>query len=415
MTRISINSDSNIKIFLPFNISHTPRAYNLINYLASKGKKVTLITCIVSGKGSEIEFPSYVSIISLFDLTKKTLQTFFIKLRFKIARVLLEKFQIETISSFGYGTKEFIDISNKNIEKNDIVFCFKEVGLLVGNHLKQCGHQNVIFDFEDWFSEDLSEKNRKYRPLELIRKYEKDAIGGQSHILVPSMEMKLGFEKAFGKGNFNIYYNSFNSEKIDVDFNSDKQDIKLIWFSQVVSFGRGLEEFLKILEYINYPIHIDLIGKVNKRFSDFIEDKFQSYNVAHSYTLHGFVKDKELDTYITKAHFGLGLEKPSILSRDLTITYKCFRYLMNSTPLILSKTKGQEEFASITSSIFSIINIVDDTKIKQSAHQLNALFSEVMNRPEYYVELRNLTYNISQKFKIYDILDQIIDFKYENT
>jgi hypothetical protein len=409
MTKISINPNSDIKVFLPFDITHTPRAYNLINYLAAKGKKVTLFTCIVSGKVGEIKFPDQVSTVSLFDLTKKTLQTFLIKLRFKISRVLLEKFRIETQSSFGYGTKEFIKISNKDIHKNDVVFCFKEVGLMVGNHLIQAGHQNVIFDFEDWFSEDLPEKNRKYRPLKLIRKYEKNAIRQLSPILVPSIEMKLGFEKVFGKGNFHIYYNSFNSKNTEEDFKTNERNIKLIWFSQIVSFGRGLEEFFSILEHINHPVHLNLIGKVDHKFSEFIEQKFKNYNIAHSYTLHGFVKDKELDLHIMNVHFGLGLEKTEILSRDLTITYKCFRYLMNTTPLILSKTKGQEEFASITSNNYPIINFTNEAEIQESARQLNNLFSQVIDKDGYYLDLRHKTYKVSQKFEIYNILNEIVD------
>lgn len=412
MGKITINPNSDIKIILPFNITHTPRAYNLINYLAAKVKKVTLITCIVSEKGGQIKFASNVATINLFDLTKKSLQTFLIKLRFKVGRVFLEKFRFETHWSFGYGTKEFIYASKDNIKKNDIVFCFKEVGLLIGSHLIATGHQDIIFDFEDWFSEDLQKKNRRYRPLKLIREYEKNAVQQQFDILVPSIEMKLGFEKFYGNGNFHIYYNSFNSKLNEISFKNEEHKIKLIWFSQVISFGRGLEDFLSILEYIDHPIHIDLIGKAGAGFTNFIDDRFKSYNIAHSYTLHGFVNDNELDKYIMTAHFGLGLEKSEIISRDLTITYKCFRYLMNATPLILSKTKGQEEFVSITSDIYPIINLNDEVEFKHSADYLNLLFFKINNDPNYYIDLKNKTYKISKNFKIHTILDQIIDFNH---
>lgn len=408
--KIKIDPKSNIQIFVPFNVSHTPRAYNLINYLAGKVEKVTLITCIISSKIGETTFPNNVTSICLFDLTKNSLQTFLIKLRFKLARVLLEKFSLETRSSFGYGIKEFINASKKNVKNNNIIFCFKEIGLLVGENLLKSGCRNIIFDFEDWFSEDLPQKSRRYRPIKLLKLYEKNVIVKKSDILVPSSEMKLGLESTYGIGNFHIYYNSFNSNITETGLKSESYKIKLIWFSQTISFNRGLEDFFNILDYVQHPIHIDLIGTVDSEFTGFIDNKFKSYNTGHSYALQGFVKDHELDSYIVNAHFGLALEKPEIISRDLTITYKCFRYLMNATPLILSKTKGQEEFVKITSEIYPIINFGSEADIKLSAEHLNFLFLQVNKNPDFYADLRSKTYYVSQNFKIYDLLNQIIDF-----
>lgn len=410
MSKINIDLSSNVKIIVPFNIAHTPRAYNLINFLAPKVKNITLITCKISGNIEKIELPFNVETICLFDLRKKSLDTFIIKLRFKISRILLKKTGIESYDSVGYGATRFLKNTIKNLKNDDIIFCFKEVGLLVGTFISNKKNVNTIFDFEDWFSEDLIQEDRKFRPLKLIRKCEGKAISKGNAILVPSIQMKLGFEKVFGKGNFFNYYNSFNLEaQVHTDLVNRKETIKLVWFSQVVSFNRGLEDFFDLLSLVNHVIHIDLIGKPNMKFVEFMENKFKTYQYSHTYKLHGFIEDKRLDAVIANADFGLGLEKSNIISRDLTITYKCFRYIANAVPVILSNTKGQEEFASITQNIYPVISLHDKEGQRNSAEKLDTLFLEIKNNINYYNEIKTKTSMFSKKFNVNNILNKIID------
>ena len=131
MSKLLINS--RVKIFIPSNLIQTPRAYNLVNYLSPKVDKIHIVSSVVANNVGSIDFSSNVTVHYLFDLRTRNFQSYIVKIRFKIARILLATLGIETHWALGYGVKEFLK-ATKNIE-DETIFCFKEIGLLIGNEL----------------------------------------------------------------------------------------------------------------------------------------------------------------------------------------------------------------------------------------------------------------------------------------
>jgi glycosyltransferase involved in cell wall biosynthesis len=230
----------------------------------------------------------------------------------------------------------------------DYYIAHLELGAWVGAQLHRSGSR-VGIDLEDWYSEDLPLEARKSRPLQLLRKLERELLTTGAHATCTSHAMSAALASEFGCPQPTVVYNAFPwSDRESVDgLSKDRKDRSLPsihWFSQTLGHGRGLEDLIAALPLLNHEAEIHLRGEPVSGFSNWL-----AHRVPEAWrgriVVHALVSNTELLSRITEHDIGFAGETPLIRSRDLTVTNKILHYLLAGLAVVASETAGQREVA----------------------------------------------------------------------
>lgn len=291
--------------------------------------------------------PPGIEVIHYADLTLPSLKTKCHKILRKLATLLVQKFGLQLAAAMGYGYYNLLSKAS-NFEAS-LYVCHQEAGLLAGIYLLKKG-KKVAFDFEDWYSEDLPESARKSRPIKLLKQAEKTALQKGSYCITTSASMAQKMAAAYNVQAPKIIYNTFEQVNFAATYGRvDRIDLKtasLIWFSQTVGPGRGLELLIAACNLVQEPIQLHLRGTVSTTYKNALTEQLK--NKHHQLFFHPMVKPSELPFRLAEHDIGLALEQNSPESRNLTITNKVMQYLQAGLAVIASDTEGQKEIAAKT-------------------------------------------------------------------
>ncbi|MBC5773490.1 hypothetical protein H8S95_05395 [Pontibacter sp. KCTC 32443] len=135
--------------------------------------------------------------------------------------------------------------------------------------------------------------------------------------------------------------NSFYSNEFDLPLieNNLDEKLKLVWFSQNINHGRGLELLLPALDPFCDAVTLTLIGNINSHFSNqWIQHRKYLKVIA---PLKQDILHKELSKY----DVGLALELISAdYNRNIALTNKIFAYKQAGLFVLVTDTKAQVEF-----------------------------------------------------------------------
>ncbi|HJP63714.1 MAG TPA: hypothetical protein VJ844_09745, partial [Mucilaginibacter sp.] len=115
----------------------------------------------------------HIELEAVSSLEKRGFRAFTDKLFKKVGDKMVRLFGIQSSWALGYGAGRYLKAA---LEQNaDLYICHQETGLYCGVRLMAKG-KKAAFDFEDWYSEDLSEEARRARPIGLLKELEKEAL-----------------------------------------------------------------------------------------------------------------------------------------------------------------------------------------------------------------------------------------------
>ncbi|MEO5967387.1 MAG: hypothetical protein ABIP68_02325, partial [Ferruginibacter sp.] len=114
--------------------------------------------------------------------------------------------------------------------------------------------------------------------------------------------------------------------------------LKLVWFSQNINEGRGLELILDSLKSNPEKVELHLYGNPNAEF----EKKYLSGQ--KNIFLHGTFPQGKLHKEIQKYDVGLALDIPTDKNRELAITNKILAYYQAGLYILASNTKSHKLF-----------------------------------------------------------------------
>lgn len=137
--------------------------------------------------------------------------------------------------------------------------------------------------------------------------------------------------------NNSFYSNEF---KLPVDDLSNLgQKLQLVWFSQHINYGRGLELLLPALDSDCDHVTLTLIGNLNTNFAkEWLQYRTYVKVIA---PLQQDILHKELSRY----DVGLALDlKSTDFNRDIALTNKIFAYKQAGLFVLATDTKAQVEF-----------------------------------------------------------------------
>jgi glycosyltransferase involved in cell wall biosynthesis len=129
------------------------------------------------------------------------------------------------------------------------------------------------------------------------------------------------------------------------DFNFDQQKstqyskkIQLVWFSQNINYGRGLEIVLPIIEKYVDVVQLHLIGQINDLF--FKKELSQKKSVV----IHNPLRQVELHSDLKLYDIGLAIEPGKDLNNNLAISNKLLAFFQSGLFIIATKTDAQFSF-----------------------------------------------------------------------
>jgi len=223
--------------------------------------------------------------------------------------------------------------------KADLYICHQELPLYIGTKLLKKG-KKVAFDIEDWYTKDLLPEAQKYRPQQLLQRSESTALKLGKLVYTTSAPMAKEIAKNYQAKVPEVIFNTFNSLTTLPNNTEDSNLIKLIWISQTIGPGRGLEELVKSMNEVdNNCFELNLRGNTSEDYKLMLLKSLKNHK--HRINFLPSIPNVDIQPDLTNYDIGLALEPNFPPNKDLTISNKIFHYLSVGLPVIASATQGQ--------------------------------------------------------------------------
>jgi glycosyltransferase involved in cell wall biosynthesis len=142
---------------------------------------------------------------------------------------------------------------------------------------------------------------------------------------------------------------------------SDK--IKMVWFSQNITPGRGLEKFIQVMSEFKDVIEFHLIGDLSATNKDLL------FKSNAEIIIHSPMLQTALHEFLSSFHVGLATDPPINRNRELAITNKLLAYAQAGLFIVSISAQGQNEFLEQSGLNFTILEN-EENQIKQCLNGL---------------------------------------------
>lgn len=329
-------------------LCRNPRVVKEANLLAVDGFNVTIWTIWTDSslviKDALLLLPQ-VNYRGINYTSKKSLQTFRARLARKLSNLLNGYLKTELPFSLNYGISRLYEAIVNN--RSDLYICHQETGLYIGCKLMEKGYK-VGFDLEDWYSEDLLPEARRERPVKLLQQLERKALSEGAFCYTTSRAMADAMADKFQTSAPQVVLNTFPAIELkEPGLKPAGEPLQLVWFSQTIGPGRGLEVLMASLQYLkDIPLCIHLRGQINEEYRKDLLSTLSMRSAIHQIEFHGLCPPDDLPGWLAMQDIGLALELNHPPSRDITITNKILQYLQAGLCVVGSQTAGHIEVAS---------------------------------------------------------------------
>lgn len=140
-------------------------------------------------------------------------------------------------------------------------------------------------------------------------------------------------------GQSTVILNSFPQKEFQAPICNKQEKISLVWFSQHINYGRGIEQIASVLNKMDDRFEVHLYGKMHE---DFFNKHLKDIK---NLFCHGVVSQQELHIELCLFDVGLALEDINAdLNRQLCITNKLLAYSQAGIFILASDTPAQQQF-----------------------------------------------------------------------
>jgi glycosyltransferase involved in cell wall biosynthesis len=145
----------------------------------------------------------------------------------------------------------------------------------------------------------------------------------------------------------------------------------LVWFSQTVGPGRGLEQFLAAWQRTSQPSRVAIVGQPVPGFLDRLTQAVPE-NRRCALEFLPPVAPTVLPSVLSRYEIGLALEPSEPANKNLTISNKILQYLNATLAIVASDTAGQREVLAHSPAAGIIVNLQDTAACAQALDRLLA-------------------------------------------
>lgn len=276
----------------------------------------------------------------------------------KVARLVYSTFRGSVfISALTSSRRSFQILKSGRTHKKPGLICAHNLGALYPAwRLSKKWKVPFVFDVEDYhpgeyirFDAVNEQKRREFLMKKLLPQA---AALTSASPLIGDYTMKL----IGGHPNHHVILNSFPrkefSEPSTKRFNYSTDQLKLVWFSQKISFGRGLEQFFESIQLIlgndsldPLSLSLTLIGDLDPVFEAQIISPLASGPFGKYLQILPPMTQTELHRSLVSYDVGLALEfDDSDLNRQLCLTNKILAYAQAGLYILATDTPAQKQF-----------------------------------------------------------------------
>jgi glycosyltransferase involved in cell wall biosynthesis len=190
-------------------------------------------------------------------------------------------------------------------------------------------------DLEDYHAGESNDEkvNTIYRKLNKATLPHAAYITGASPLILEHSEADLSVTLK----NKQVISNYFSSMEFIIPVNSISEKLTLVWFSQNISFHRGLEELIPFMKN-NDQIELHLFGNCDESFRE--QWLFDCSNIQ----LHASLPQSELHQQLAHYDVGLAIEPGKDINNEFALSNKILAYFQSGLYILASNTKAQRRF-----------------------------------------------------------------------
>lgn len=141
------------------------------------------------------------------------------------------------------------------------------------------------------------------------------------------------------KSNNLILINAFERKDFVLQLSRNYlEPLQLVWFSQNIDEGRGLEIFIPMINRLNDKINLHLIGQLSSTFNEkYLQNK-------NGIFIHPPMSQLELHRFLSFCDIGLAIDIPNNLNRQLALTNKIIAYVQAGLFILATPTPAHQLF-----------------------------------------------------------------------
>jgi glycosyltransferase involved in cell wall biosynthesis len=305
-------------------------------------------------------------------LPRQGAASFLTRLRLRCWREVAARLGQPTVHALGPATSL---LARARAIPADLTIAHNEIAHWTGLRLRQEGRR-VAADIEDWHSEDLLPGDRRSRPLELLRRLERDLLGRCLYTTTTSEALAQALHARYGGLRPAVITNAFPLQAAPRPGRpAGDRPPRFFWYSQTLGPGRGLEAFVRAWALTRQASGLVLLGEDRHGFRSLLLELVPSSRRAAVEFLP-VCPPESLPAEIARHDLGLALEDRTIPSRDLTITNKILQYLNAGLMVVATPTAGQREVLSRQPAAGRLLDFGEPAA---AAHLLDGLLSDPAN------------------------------------
>lgn len=135
-----------------------------------------------------------------------------------------------------------------------------------------------------------------------------------------------------------VVLNCFSDDEFITPVKIEDSPLRLVWFSQNINYGRGLEFIIPVIHDLYPSVELHLIGKVQSSFAN------KHLQRKSGIIIHPILPQKELHKFLALFDVGLALDTPVNQNRDIALTNKIIAYAQAGLFILAFDTKGHRQF-----------------------------------------------------------------------
>ena len=349
-------------------LCRNPRPLKEALTLAGAGYAVTVVTGY-EGESCAQEDLSFVAGtgIALSPLRPPAgLRGFAQRARTALARRVVERLGWQLPSSLGPGPALLAHVRSLG---SDLVIAHNESALWAAHQLHAAGRR-VAADLEDWYSEDLLPAARRVRPIRLLRALERSTLHEFAYASTTSHALAAALQKTHGGQLAWVVPNTFPLQPLAPPVLNHMP--ALLWFSQTIGPGRGLEAFLAAWRIARVPSRLVLVGRCAADYRRSLGALLPPDKAAQLEFVD-FVASPLLPGLLARHDLGLALEPHEPLNKEYTTSNKIYQYLNAGLAVLATPTAGQREVFARAPGIGVLLDLAHPI---QTAANLDALLGD---------------------------------------
>jgi glycosyltransferase involved in cell wall biosynthesis len=352
-----------------------PRVWKEADALAAAGHRVTVFGIWFDARHADLDLEmlgsrkwSYETVADLRKLGLKSNAAWhWQRTRSKVGK-LAAHFNWRDANALGYAPAKLLKAASS--ASADLTIGHLELGLWVCQQLAQRGF-NVGADFEDWHSENSLPADLNGNAAH-CRMIEKDVLRSCSHVTTTSQALAGALAESFSVQRPEVIYNSVPTVKVEPQRSGGCA--RLLWLSQTLGQGRGLEDLCAALPAVKGEWRLGIIANASAEAKQWLYSLLPSSLHSRIEFLGTFSPD-QLNNAVAAFDIGLALETPGCRNKDLTASNKIFQYLQSGLFVVASDTAGQREVLNKLPAYGSIYESNDSSA-------LAARLNEIISRPD---------------------------------